>query len=81
MPFANFKVPAGTLTAEQKQTIVTRVTDLYAGTAECWHHRPTVPTPPARHGCRSTAGVGTIPVTDRPDRPPDCRVGTILGAD
>ena len=30
MPFANFKVPAGTLTAEQKQTIVTRVTDLYA---------------------------------------------------
>jgi 4-oxalocrotonate tautomerase len=29
MPFANFKVPAGTLTAEQKQTIVTRVTDLY----------------------------------------------------
>lgn len=29
MPFANFKVPAGTLTAEQKQTIVTRTTDLY----------------------------------------------------
>lgn len=30
MPFANFKVPAGTLSAEQKQTIVERVTDLYA---------------------------------------------------
>ena len=30
MPFANFKVPAGTLTAEQKQTIVHRTTDLYA---------------------------------------------------
>jgi 4-oxalocrotonate tautomerase len=30
MPFANFKVPAGTLTDEQKQTIVTRTTDLYA---------------------------------------------------
>ena len=31
MPFANFKVPAGTLTAEQKETIVHRTTDLYAG--------------------------------------------------
>jgi 4-oxalocrotonate tautomerase len=30
MPFANVKVPAGTLTPEQKHTIVTRVTDLYA---------------------------------------------------
>ncbi|MER7498980.1 4-oxalocrotonate tautomerase family protein [Nonomuraea pusilla] len=30
MPFANFKVPAGTLTAEQKQLIVARTTDLYA---------------------------------------------------
>jgi len=30
MPFANFKVPAGTLTAEQKETIVHRATDLYA---------------------------------------------------
>lgn len=30
MPFANFKVPAGTLTAEQKEQIVTRTTDLYA---------------------------------------------------
>lgn len=30
MPFANFKVPAGTLTAEQKDQIVTRTTDLYA---------------------------------------------------
>ncbi|MGK3208293.1 tautomerase family protein [Amycolatopsis sp. MEPSY49] len=30
MPFANFKVPAGTLTAEQKELIVTRTTDLYA---------------------------------------------------
>jgi 4-oxalocrotonate tautomerase len=30
MPFANFKVPAGTLTAEQKETIVHRTTDLYA---------------------------------------------------
>lgn len=29
MPFANFKVPAGTLTDEQKQTLVTRTTDLY----------------------------------------------------
>jgi 4-oxalocrotonate tautomerase len=30
MPFANFKVPAGTLSAEQKETIVHRATDLYA---------------------------------------------------
>lgn len=30
MPFANFKVPAGTLSAEQKQTIVHRTTELYA---------------------------------------------------
>lgn len=30
MPFANFKVPAGTLTAEQKELVVTRATDLYA---------------------------------------------------
>jgi 4-oxalocrotonate tautomerase len=30
MPFANFKVPAGTLSAEQKEQIVHRTTDLYA---------------------------------------------------
>ncbi|BCJ37252.1 4-oxalocrotonate tautomerase [Actinocatenispora thailandica] len=30
MPFANFKVPAGTITTEQKQQIVQRATDLYA---------------------------------------------------
>jgi 4-oxalocrotonate tautomerase len=30
MPFANFKVPAGTLTAEPKERIVHRTTDLYA---------------------------------------------------
>lgn len=30
MPFANFKVPEGTLTAEQKEEIVHRTTDLYA---------------------------------------------------
>jgi 4-oxalocrotonate tautomerase len=30
MPFANFKVPAGTLSAEQKETIIHRTTDLYA---------------------------------------------------
>ncbi|MER8096007.1 4-oxalocrotonate tautomerase family protein [Streptomyces goshikiensis] len=30
MPFANFKVPAGTLTAEQREQIITRTTDLYA---------------------------------------------------
>jgi 4-oxalocrotonate tautomerase len=29
MPFANFKVPAGTLTAEQKELIIHRATDLY----------------------------------------------------
>jgi 4-oxalocrotonate tautomerase len=29
MPFANFKVPAGTLTSEQKELIVHRTTDLY----------------------------------------------------
>ena len=30
MPFANFKVPEGTLTAEQKEEIVHATTDLYA---------------------------------------------------
>jgi 4-oxalocrotonate tautomerase len=30
MPFANLKVPAGTVTPEQKHRIVTVVTDLYA---------------------------------------------------
>jgi 4-oxalocrotonate tautomerase len=30
MPFANFKVPAGTLTTQQKELIVHRATDLYA---------------------------------------------------
>jgi 4-oxalocrotonate tautomerase len=30
MPFANFKVPAGTISAEQKDLIVQRTTDLYA---------------------------------------------------
>ncbi|WP_335983270.1 MULTISPECIES: 4-oxalocrotonate tautomerase family protein [Streptomycetaceae] len=30
MPFANFKVPAGTLEPAQKQLIVDRVTDLYS---------------------------------------------------
>ncbi|WEO96273.1 4-oxalocrotonate tautomerase family protein [Streptomyces sp. FXJ1.172] len=30
MPFANFKVPAGTLSEEQKEKIITRTTDLYA---------------------------------------------------
>ena len=29
MPFANFKVPAGTVSPEQKKTIVNRTTDLY----------------------------------------------------
>lgn len=29
MPFANFKVPAGTLSVEQKETIVHRTTELY----------------------------------------------------
>lgn len=32
MPFANLKVPEGTLSAEQKQTLVEKVTDLYAET-------------------------------------------------
>ncbi|SDF78992.1 4-oxalocrotonate tautomerase [Lentzea fradiae] len=32
MPFANLKVPAGTLSAEQKRTLVEKVTDLYADT-------------------------------------------------
>ncbi|MEV7149023.1 MULTISPECIES: tautomerase family protein [unclassified Streptomyces] len=30
MPFADFKVPAGTLTSEQQEKIITRVTDLCA---------------------------------------------------
>ncbi|GGX98476.1 4-oxalocrotonate tautomerase family protein [Streptomyces anandii] len=30
MPFANFKVPAGTVTAEDKKKIIERTTDLYA---------------------------------------------------
>jgi 4-oxalocrotonate tautomerase len=30
MPFANFKVPAGTLTTEEKALIVHRATNLYA---------------------------------------------------
>jgi len=30
VPFANLKVPEGLLTADQKQNLVTRVTDLYA---------------------------------------------------
>jgi 4-oxalocrotonate tautomerase len=30
MPFANFKVPAGTLTPRQKEEIVHRATQLYA---------------------------------------------------
>ncbi|WP_018829096.1 tautomerase family protein [Salinispora pacifica] len=29
MPFANLKVPAGTLSAKQKETLVAKVTDLY----------------------------------------------------
>jgi 4-oxalocrotonate tautomerase len=29
MPFANLKVPAGTLTAEQKQHLIDQVTDMY----------------------------------------------------
>jgi 4-oxalocrotonate tautomerase len=29
MPFANFKVPAGSLTEEQKERIITRTTELY----------------------------------------------------
>lgn len=31
MPFANLKVPAGTLTGEQKAHLVVAVTDLYVG--------------------------------------------------
>ncbi len=30
MPFANYKVPAGSLTTAQKKTLVDRTTDLYA---------------------------------------------------
>ncbi|MFF7654469.1 tautomerase family protein [Streptomyces sp. NPDC007983] len=30
MPFANFKVPAGTLDEKQKEKIITRTTELYA---------------------------------------------------
>jgi 4-oxalocrotonate tautomerase len=30
MPFANLKVPAGTLTPQQKKTLIHRTTDLYA---------------------------------------------------
>jgi 4-oxalocrotonate tautomerase len=30
MPFANFKVPAGSLSGQQKKLIVDRTTDLYA---------------------------------------------------
>lgn len=30
MPFANFKVPAGTINNDQKKLIVDRTTDLYA---------------------------------------------------
>lgn len=30
MPFANFKVPAGTLSEEHKERIIRRTTDLYA---------------------------------------------------
>ncbi|MGW0547905.1 tautomerase family protein [Streptomyces altiplanensis] len=30
MPFANFKVPAGTVTAEDKKKIIEHTTDLYA---------------------------------------------------
>ncbi|WNV86441.1 4-oxalocrotonate tautomerase family protein [Umezawaea sp. Da 62-37] len=30
MPFANLKVPAGTLSAAQKEELVVKVTDLYA---------------------------------------------------
>jgi len=31
MPFANFKVPAGSLDEKQKETIVARATELYVG--------------------------------------------------
>jgi 4-oxalocrotonate tautomerase len=32
MPFANLKVPAGTLSPAQKEELVTKVTELYAST-------------------------------------------------
>lgn len=32
MPFANLKVPAGTLSAEQKQDLIVKVTDMYVET-------------------------------------------------
>ena len=31
MPFANLKVPAGSLTVDQKKNMVTTVTDMYVG--------------------------------------------------
>ena len=31
MPFANLKIPAGSVTAEQKKEMVDAVTDLYVG--------------------------------------------------
>jgi 4-oxalocrotonate tautomerase len=31
VPFANLKVPAGTLSAEQKQNLIDQVTDMYVG--------------------------------------------------
>ena len=31
MPFANLKLPAGSVTAEQKQSMVDTVTDMYVG--------------------------------------------------
>lgn len=36
MPFANLKVPAGSVTAEQKQTLVDGVTQLYV---DVWGER------------------------------------------
>ncbi|PRY38991.1 tautomerase family protein [Umezawaea tangerina] len=33
MPFANFKVPAGTITPEQKKLNIDRTTDLYGEAA------------------------------------------------
>lgn len=32
MPFANLKVPAGLLTAEQKEHLIAKITELYAET-------------------------------------------------
>jgi len=32
MPYANLKVPAGLLSAEQKENLIVKVTDLYAET-------------------------------------------------